>query len=384
MNRKGLIWVGVILAIAAAVAYSYAGKAQTVETVKVGTGNISIRVNETGYVGSVSNYEIQSAQSGYIRAVQVESGQRVKPGQVLMLLDNPDLQIASTNAQTQLAQAEAQLSVAGQALSGYKIDAETKARDLKRKEQLYQAGAATQTEVEEAHSQLLSLQEKINHQQNYINDLSQQVDFNKKAVGQLVQKSSKLTITSPVAGTILNLPLKSGSYVNTGTLVAQIGTPEKLEVEADILSDQMRDIAIGQKVFISASVLGDEVLTGKIRLIRPRAFAKVSALGVEQRRVPVFIALTSTGNLKPEYEVQVSIETALKKGILTLPREAVRTANEQDQVLKVVNGRVKHQIIKIGLRNQDQAEILSGLQAGDVVIRDASEDIADNTKVKGK
>lgn len=384
MNKKRLLWGGIILVVLAMVVYGYLGKTQTVETVKLQTGSISARINETGYVQTVNDFEVQATQSGYINGIDAAIGDQVKPGQVLMRLDNSDLQISRTSAEGQQAQSQSQLTVARQSLAGYRIEADSTAKDLQRTEQLFAAGAATQADLDKARLAMQSLQEKIDHQQQYIADLQRQVDLGREQVSEINQKAEQLTIVSPVGGTILDLPLKSGAYVNMGTLVAQIGTPEKLEVQADILDEQMGDIAAGQKVYISAAVLGEKELTGQVQTIRPRAFTRVSALGVEQRRVPVIIALDSIGKLKPAYEVEVSIETAAKNGVLVLPREAIRSNEGQDQVLKIVDGKIKHQNIKSGLSDEDKIEILSGLKAGDLVVRDASEDIPDGTKVKFK
>jgi len=314
--------------------------------------------------------------------LETSIGDQVQAGQVLLRMNNPDLQLASTSTAAQLAQAQAQLIIAQQAQASYRIELGTATKELQRTEQLYKSGAATQAEWEGAQSAVQSLQETLDHQEKYINDLKQQTSLSQQAVTQIEQKSEQLTIVSPVAGTVLDLPLKAGAFVNIGTLVAQIGTPEKLEVRTDILGDQMADIGTGQKVYISAAVMGNQVLTGRVKTIRPRAFTKVSALGVEQRRVPVIIALDSTGKLKPGYEVQVSLETAAKQGILTVPRESVQGTAGNEQVLLIVSGKIKHQVVKTGLRGQDNIEIRSGLQAGDVIVRDASTDIADNTRVK--
>lgn len=382
MTRKRLVWAGVLLAIIALALYSYWGNTQTAEMVKVEPGSISIRVNETGYVQSVNDCEVQALQTGYIVSLESSIGERVQAGQVLLRMNNPDLQLARTSAAAQLAQAQAQLAIAQQAQAGYRIDLETATKELQRTEQLYKSGAATKAEWEGAQSAVQSLQKTIEHQEKYLTDLQEQAALSQQSVAQIDQKSEQLTVVSPVAGTILDLPLKIGAFVNTGTLVAQIGTPEILEVRSDLLGDQMADIAVGQKVYITAAVLGDQVLTGKVRTIRPRAFTKVSALGVEQRRVPVIIALDSTGKLKPGYEVQVSIETAAKQGILTVPRESVQGTAGSENVLLIVNGKIKHQAVKTGLRGQDVIEVLSGLISGDLIVRDASTDLAENIRVK--
>lgn len=382
MNRKRLIWAGVILVVIALLVYSYSSKAQTLATAKAEPGSISVRVSETGYVQATDDFEIQAAQAGYIQSLDAAIGDRVKPGQILLHMDNPDLQIARASAAAQMAQAQAQLTAAQQTQASYRIDLETKSRELHRTEQLFKNGAATQAELEDAQSSVQALQENIDHQDKYIADLKQQAALSQQEVAEIEQKSKGLTIVSPVAGTVLDLPLKKSAYANIGTVVAQIGTPENLEVQADILGDQMGDIAVGQKTYVSAAVLGNQVLTGRVKTIRPRAFTKVSALGVEQRRVPVIISLNGTGKLKPGYEVQVAIETAARTGILTVPREAVQGSAGKEQVLLIVDGKIKHQAVKTGLRDQDNIEIRSGLKTGAMLVRDASTDIVDNTRVK--
>jgi len=376
------MWIGAILVVIALVVYSYAGKTQTVETVTIATGTISVQVNETGYVQAADDFEVQALQPGYIKSVEAQIGDQVQAGQVLLRLENTDLHISLTSAKSQLTQSQGQLAIAQQALSGYIISAETSGKSLERTEQLFKAGAATQTELDHARSSVQSLQETIAHQRKYIADLEQQVALGQQAVGQITEKSGQLIVVSPLAGTLLDLPLKKGSYVNYGTPVAQIGIPEKLEIKADVLGDQMGDITTGQKVYISAAVMGEQVLTGRVQTIRPRAFTRVSALGVEQRRVPVIITMDSAGKLKPGYEVQVAIETAAKSEIVTVPRESVQGTAGDETVLLVVDGKIKHQTIKSGLRNGDYIEIISGLEPGDVIVQDASEDIADDTRVK--
>lgn len=370
------------MAVMVMAGYTYFGNAQMVNTFKVQKGSISVRVNETGYVQAADDFEVQALQPGYITSLEAEIGDQVKAGQVLLRLENTDLRIALTSAESQLTQTQAGLAIAQQALSGYLISAETSGKSLERTEQLFKAGAATQTELDNARSTVQSLQENIAHQRKYIGDLEQQVALGQQAVGQITEKSGQLIVVSPLAGTLLDLPMKKGAYVNYGTPVAQIGIPEKLEIKADVLGDQMGDITIGQKVYISSAVMGEQILTGRVQTIRPRAFTKVSALGVEQRRVPIIITLNSTGKLKPGYEVQVSIETAAKSEIVTVPRESVQGTTGDEKVLLVVDGKIKHQVIKSGLRNGDYIEIISGLKPGDVIVQDASEDIPNQTHVK--
>ena len=83
---------------------------------------------------------------------------------------------------------------------------------------------------------------------------------------------------------------------------------EEREIKADLLGDDLGDVAIGQKVRVIAPVLGNQVLYGEIAEIYPHAEEKLSTLGVLQRRVPVIIKLDNAANLKPGYEIRVSVK----------------------------------------------------------------------------
>jgi HlyD family secretion protein len=179
------------------------------------------------------------------------------------------------------------------------------------------------------------------------------------------------------------LPVKREEVVGPMTLVATVAAAGQLEVKADILSDDLGEVKIGQKAVISAPVLGQDTLTGEVKKIYPRAEEKQSALGVIQRRVPVIITLPDPGPLKPGYEVRVAIETRTRDGVLVLPREAVRTTGDgQREVSVVVKDRVEHRPVQTGLSDQVMIEITGGLEEGDVVVRDGGLELKEKTKVK--
>jgi len=182
---------------------------------------------------------------------------------------------------------------------------------------------------------------------------------------------------------VLTLPVKQEQVVNQGDLLVNVAMSEQLEVKADILSDDLADIKIGQRVTVTAPVLGQQALVGEVRKIYPQAEEKTSALGVIQRRVPVIITLPAPVNLKPGYEVRVSIETMSRQDVLTLPRESVRTREDgQKEVMLVIEKRIKHQLVKTGISDQENVEISSGLTAEAQVVRDAGLNLAEKTRVK--
>ena len=385
MKRKTVIYlVLAALGVIALAAWSYASGGTEVETVQARQGNITRAVTDTGYVQAATNYDIHATQSARVMEVPVETGQAVEQGQTLAILENLDLAVQISDVHSQISQAAVAASGARAALERLQLELKDSQDNLARSQVLYQGGAISQVDYDKAKLQVETNQKIINEQNAILESaMSQEAGLN-QSLQQLYTKEGQLVVKSPVDGIILTLPVKQEQVVGPGTLLVNVAVSEQMEVKADILSDDLADVKIGQRVTITAPVLGQQVLlVGGVQKIYPQAEEKTSALGVIQRRVPVIITLPDPANLKPGYEVRVAIETMSRQDVLVLPRESVRTREDgQKEVMVVVNKRIQHQLVKTGISDQDNVEITDGLTADELVVRDGSLDLAEKTRVK--
>lgn len=354
-----------------------------VETVKSAPGSITRTVEDIGYVQAVASYDLQAMQAARIAQIPVEIGQEVEKGQILLILENPDLLLQLADLSSQLSQAQARAEAARAALERTQLQLADNLTNYNRMKELYEVGAVSKAEYEKALLLYESSEKSVKEQKAFEESSWTQVKGLSQMLEQLRIKEQQLVVTSPANGTVLNLPVKQEQMTTPGSLLVSIGSTGQLEIKADLLSDDLTEVKVGQKVEISAPVLGEKVLSGEVKKIYPRAEEKQSALGVIQRRVPVIISLSETANLQPGFEVRVKIATLHKENVLVLPREAVRTTkNGQKEVLAVINNRVKHQPVEIGMSDRNYIEITGGLNEGTLVIKDASLDLKENTRVK--
>ncbi|MEA1962584.1 MAG: efflux RND transporter periplasmic adaptor subunit [Bacillota bacterium] len=381
--KNKLLLGGIIVVIVIIVAVVMVNSGQTAEVAAVQKGSISQIVEDTGYVQAVDDYEIEAPLNGRVVQIEVEAGEMVIKDQLLMVVENLDLNIELQSIQTQIAQAQSELSAAEVALNTAAFELKTAELDFERKKQLLQIGALTQVEYEEAERVKAAAKQAEASQRAYLESLHSQIGSSRQVVKELEEKKQQLTICSPMDGIVFDLPVQQGDVVVPGRILAQVGVPEELEVKADLLSDDLRDVRVGQKVIISAPLLGDKQLAGKVEKIEPRAFTRISALGVEQRRVEVIISLENVDVLRPGYEVQAAIQTELREEILTISREALRTDMDGNaEVLLIEGDRVIHQRVVSGLKNQEKVEIQDGLKEGNLVVRDASVDLKEKSRIK--
>ena len=192
------------------------------------------------------------------------------------------------------------------------------------------------------------------------------------------EKNEQLgTMISPIDGVILERAVSDERQAAAGTVLLRIGRWEDLEIEADVLSQDVVRVKPGQSVEVHGAAIGERPAPAEVTRIFPAGFTKVSSLGVEQQRVKVVMKfgpddlrrLREENELGVGYRVRVRIFTAQSSGSLVVPRSALfRGAKNDWRVFVVRGGRAHLQAVKIGLSNDEQAEIKSGLEANDQVI----------------
>ncbi|MCL6636083.1 MAG: efflux RND transporter periplasmic adaptor subunit, partial [Peptococcaceae bacterium] len=327
-KRTRLFWGTGILAVLAAGVLALAGGGKEVETVPVRQGGIVRTVTDSGYVQPAESHDLHATQSARVVQVPVETGQAVKRGQTLVVLENLDLSVQISDLRTQLSQAGTAADGARAALERARLELKDAEENLARVRALFEAGAVPRADYDRAQLQVETARRNLTEQNARLDSALAQAAGLSWTLQQLAAKERQLVVASPVDGTVLSLPVKPGQVLNPGALLASVAAPGQLEVKADILSDDLAEVEVGQRADVTAPVLGQRVLVGEVKQIYPQAGEKQSALGIIQRRVPVIISLPDPANLKPGYEVRVAIETARRQDVLVLPREAVRTTGD--------------------------------------------------------
>ncbi|MDA8335764.1 MAG: efflux RND transporter periplasmic adaptor subunit [Peptococcaceae bacterium] len=386
--RKTVVYTGVGLLLAAGAVVLVLNRSGTpVKMVTVEPGSITSTVQDTGYVRPVQKYDLDATTgtAGTVEKVvqvAVARGQQVTQGQVLVRLQDQNLDAQTAQAAAGLSQAEAALASTAANLEDTLLAYRQARRDFTRTRQLYASGADPRQELEQGQTALDTARENWREQNSLQQQEQARVDSLQQSYQDLAAEEGQLVITSPVAGTVLDLPAKIDEAVAPGSPLATVAGAKGLEVKADILTDDMADVRVGQTATVTAPALGTTVLTGKVAEIYPQAVTKQSALGEVQRRVPVIVTLPVTARLESGYKVRVAVDTATVNNVLVVPRESVRTAPDgRQEVMAVVGGRVQYTDVTTGLSDTGNVAVTGGLEAGEVIVKDATRDIADGARV---
>ncbi len=380
--RKTLFLL-LILAAIGLTAWFFGGRSVDVETVRVSRGNLIRTVEEDGIVEVPDDRRIFATQTARVLEVAVQDGDAVLPGKLLVRMKNPDLEVRIQETRTLLEQAAKERRGAAARSASARLLLEDAFRNALRRERLYEAGAISLSELEEARLVEGRLKENLAETRSAESSALALESGLRRTLSELEAKAKELLVRSPIRGFVLELPAEKDKVFQPGDLVVTVAPDAMMEVVSDVLGDALGGVAVGQKVRVTAPILRDLVLEGRVSKIYSQAFEKLSALGVVQRRVKVKISLPYTPELKPGFEVRVAIETERRSGALFLPVEAVRSTEKGERtVLRVEGNRIRTVKIRTGITDRRLIEILEGLEEGDEVVRNAGLDIAEGTRVR--
>ena len=202
-----------------------------------------------------------------------------------------------------------------------------------------------------------------------------QIEGNNLIIENLEKKAGSSTITSPLSGTIVELPGNYTNIVSTATPVASISIKEDALIEVFVSTANINDLAVGDTVNLTfARQNGDDFYSGTIHDIDDRAEATVSTLGVEERKVKVLIKPDSFSNsLKSGFDVDVRFVTYSAENSIAIPRTAVFEEAGQSMVYIIENSLAVAMPVELGVTLRTDVVVESGVTAGDIIIRDAQQ-----------
>jgi HlyD family secretion protein len=196
-----------------------------------------------------------------------------------------------------------------------------------------------------------------------------------------------IPLYSPIDGVVLRRLQESETVVSTGQPLIEIGNLDNLEIVADFLSSAAVAIRPGQAAVIEQWG-GPHPLNGRVRLIEPSGFTKISALGVEEQRVNVVIDFADPRgkwkSIGDGYRVEVRVIVWSKDDVVKIPTSSLFRHETKWAVYRVENGKAVLQVVDVGERNGLEAEVRNGLSAGDRIVVYPSDALRDGVDVVGR
>jgi HlyD family secretion protein len=384
-KRTGLI---VAVAVAVIILGAFVSLHRSQVTIRVGRVDrqtITASIATNGKIEALNNFQAYAPMPTTVKKILVQQGEWVKPGQMLLRLDDADARLQAAKAQAQLKGAQADVSaVQGggtqeevastrNALVKAKADLDAAQRNLAAMQKLLQTGAASQAEVDSAKSRV-----QIDESQVALLDQKLKDRYSKQEVGHVEAQETEArtslqaaqevlrnaNVVAPNQGQVYSLPVRDGAFVNTGDLLVQVADLHKVRVRAFVDEPEIGKLQPGQLVEVTWDALPGRVWKGTIETL------PTTVVQHGTRMVGEVMVSVDNEDLKllPNTNVSVAIVTMRQQDALTVPREAIhQDESGQQYVFEVVNGELKRRDVKTSVSNLTRVQVTSGL-SNDAVI----------------
>jgi HlyD family secretion protein len=164
----------------------------------------------------------------------------------------------------------------------------------------------------------------------------------------------------------------------------EIGDPEDMEIVIEMLSRDAVKVRTGDIALIKRWG-GVRDIRAQVRIVEPSGYTKISALGVEEQRVNVILdfidPISEWHSLGDAFRVEASIIVDKAENVLFVPVSTLFRHNEEWSAFVVRDGRALLQKVKVGRKNDREAEILGGLTESDLVIIHPGNNVMDGTRI---
>ena len=365
-----------------------------VETGTITRGPLTVTVLEEGKTRIRHRYLITPPVAGYLNRVPLRAGDRIEAGKTVLATVQP--QPAGFLDPRARAEAEARVKASEAALMQREtqIERARAALDLAQKEvvrarELKKSGAIATKDWDTAESQVSMLARDLNTAQFAMQVSEFELAQARAALNQVqtpvTENSDPLKIIAPVNGYVLNVFEESARMIMAGMQIMEVGDHTDLEAEIELLSSDAVGVQPGADVSIEQ--WGGEVpLRGKVTVVEPGGYTKISALGVEEQRVKVRVnfvdPLPPGTTLGDRFRVEARIVTWHGDNVLQVPTGALFRRGGDWMAFRFDGGKARQTKVEIAHNNGVTAEVRSGLSQGQRVILHAPDAVADGAKVE--
>lgn len=334
------------------------------------------------------SYVQHAMMAGRVQRVDVELGDRVKPGQVLAVLDSPEVNRLAAELLNTKASMEAEIKKVKSQYATEKNQADTRIElaqaEYDRMSTLAAEKIASERSKQSARAELLlaqatkknlstkmtveleALEIKMKVSVKSLIDRLKQVGVSEAAIKKMLATENAIVqvpVRSTKEGVLTRIMANPGETADDQDPLFEILDLNTVFATADVYENDMERVRVGQRVTIKTSALPGRIYNGTLFLVG-------AEIDTKKRTLPVKVKITNADlELKPEMFVNMYIETNEPTRAILLPREAVMEKTGHFAVFRQVKpGVYQRTEVEVGRNIGDDVEILGGIEPGSYVV----------------
>ena len=389
---RTVFWGAAAIVVLIFLSLAFRPQAVPVDLAEVTREELVVTVRDQGRTRVRNEYIVSAPVGGQLLRIEYKPGAQVAAGDVLarILPSDPSLLDVRSRAELEAAVRSAEAALA---LAHAEVERAAAQLDFAQMESERIIRYATEDVIAVEAYDRAALQLRVaetNHESSLENARIREGELaaaQARLVGSNIEGSEEfvVTVTAPTSGQIMSVAQESQSVISGGAEIMTLADPEDLEIVAEFLSTDAVEVESGAPAFVENWGRDRPPLRGQVRLVEPYGFLKVSALGVEEQRVNVIVDFVGSqenwSTLGHGYRVEVAVVTWQESDVLQLPVAALFRDDNRWAVFRVEDGRAHLTPIEIGRNNGQQAQVVAGIEAGQVIVMFPGEQLAEGVRI---
>ena len=340
-----------------------------IDVVRVVEQSLDVPLSLPGELTAFQSVAMFPRVTGFVKAVNVDRGSKVRAGQLLATVEAPELVAQRSEAQSKLQAAEAQLSVARA-----KADAD--------KGTFARLKAASATPGVVAGNDVVIAEKTADASANQVVAAEQSVEAARQAVNAIRDMEGYLRMTAPFAGVITERNVHPGALVGPSTTGAD-ATPllrlvdtDRLRLVVPVPEAYTAEMRVGAEIPFAVAAYPGQSFSGKVARI-------AQAVDVSTRTMAVELDVANAdGRLAPGTFCQVRWPVRRSGLSLFVPSASVATTTDRTFVIRIRNGKTEWVDVKTGLTSGPLVEVFGDLRAGDEIAGRGTDELRPGTQVR--
>ena len=346
------------------------------------------RVDLSGTLLSPDQAKVSSEVAGIVRAVPVELGREVRPGDLLVRLEPREIELALERAESALRQVEAQLGIdrardkqpppdeqiasVRQAVAN-RDDARAA---FARAEQLGNQGLLSKVDRDTADTRLKVAEANYQASLDTAHSLKAALQDRRASYDLARKKLTDTNIKAPVAGSISERFVQPGEFIRENTPVVTIVQMNPLKLKTSVQEKHASVIKPGQPVDFVVEAFQGKVFKGKVAFVSPAVDQTTRTFVVE------VMVDNASRELKPGFFAKGTVETRIDDDVLAVTDDAISTLAGVSTVYVLENGKARQQQVTLGERQGPVVEVVNGLKGDETLASSNLSQLATGTSVR--
>lgn len=338
-------------------------------------------ISTNGKLEPVNNFEAHALAPTRVKKILVREGDKVRTGQLLVLLDDADARAQAARARAQLRAAQADVSAVRKGGSQEEVltntanltkargERDSSQRNLDAIRKLRANGSASAGELAEAETRLQRAQTEVEllerrqtarYSNSEVAKVQAQAEEARAAYAAAMELVTNANIKATAAGTVYSLPIRTGGFLNQGDLIVQVADLRKMQVRSFVDEPEIGKLSPGQKVQFTWDAVPGRTWEGLVT----RVPTTVTTRGT--RNVGEVVCAVDNSDLKllPNINVSVMIVSAREENALTVSRESVSQEDGHRFVFVIQQDKLQRTEVHTGIANLTRVQVRDGIKDG--------------------